>query len=94
MPDSVGEIFNRRGTVATLWAIMPVSGIQINCHFFGSEEIEFDLAPTDVVGQTELDVVVQFALLIGRASVGSPRACVMRAGPTRHSWSLTRPPTS
>ena len=80
MPDSVGEIFNRRGTVATLWAIMPVSGIQINCHFFGSEEIEFDLAPTDVVGQTELDVVVQFALLIGRAS-GKPASVCYESWP-------------
>jgi hypothetical protein len=71
MPHSVGEIFDRSSRAAVLWAITPGSGIQINCHFFTSDEIEFDLAPTEIVGQTELDVVVGFVRLIGRAS-GKP----------------------
>jgi hypothetical protein len=75
MPDSVDEIFNRRSHVAILWAITPVSGIQINCHFFTSEEIEFDLTPTEIVGQPELDVVVEFVRLVGRASEKLASVC-------------------
>jgi len=71
MPNSIDQIFDRRSRVATLWAITPASGIQINCHFFTSEDIEFDLAPTEIVGQTVLDVVAGFVRLIGRAS-GKP----------------------
>jgi hypothetical protein len=75
MPNSLDEIFARRSRVAVLWAITPASGIRINCHFFTSEEIEFDLAPTEIVGQTELDVVVEFVRLIGRASGKRASVC-------------------
>ena len=75
MPHSVGEIFDRSSPGRVLWAITPGSGIQINCHFFTSDEIQFDLAPTEIVGQTQLDGVVAFVRSIGRASEKPASVC-------------------
>jgi hypothetical protein len=68
MPALVGEIFRHTGRAAVLWQIHPTSAINVNCHFFTTEEIEFDLAPREIVGQAELDVVCEFVRTIGQVT--------------------------
>jgi hypothetical protein len=54
-------------------------GVLANCHFFTSEEIEFDIDPREVVGQTELDGLFGFmgclAEAVGRDVILCPENC-------------------
>ena len=43
-------------------------GMSINCHFFGEQEVEFDLAPNLITSQADLDRVCQFLTVVGRAA--------------------------
>lgn len=42
-------------------------GVSLNCHFFGPEEIEFDLDPRQVQAQDALDAIVGFMALLAAA---------------------------
>lgn len=54
-------------------------GVVANCHFFTPEEIEFDIDPREVVGQTELDGLFGFmsslAETVGRDVILCPENC-------------------
>jgi hypothetical protein len=43
-----------------------VSGIQVICHFFADEEIEFDVDPREVDGQERLDALIGFLVFLSR----------------------------
>lgn len=43
-----------------------LDGIIINTHFFVEDEIEFDLDPSDIISQPDLDLVLNFCVSIGR----------------------------
>jgi hypothetical protein len=43
-----------------------VGGVQLNCHFFRSDEIEFDLDPRQVSGAREVNGLVEFMSCLGR----------------------------
>ena len=58
-PDNLLQVFNQPRECSFMLAAF-VGGVQLNCHFFGESEIEFDLDPREVVGQAELDAVVTF----------------------------------
>jgi hypothetical protein len=67
LPTKVGEILERTSRLSALWRIWPMEEVAIHCHFFGPDEIEFDVSPREVVGQTQLDGVCGFVRAIGRA---------------------------
>jgi hypothetical protein len=50
------------------------AGVIANCHFFTQEEIEFDIDPREVKGQSELDALFGFMHLLAD-SVG--KQCVL-----------------
>lgn len=58
-PDDVLRIFSKPRETSLLLAVF-VGAVQLNCYFFAESEIEFDLDPREVVGQTELDAVIAF----------------------------------
>jgi hypothetical protein len=68
MPTDVGGIFERSAEFAVLWSVRPVDGVQLHCHFFVPEEIEFDLSPREVLGPQELDGIAEFVRLVGEAT--------------------------
>ena len=51
-------------------------GVQANCHFFTSDEIEFDIDPREVTSQPQLDALLQFlrdlAMSVGRQVILCP----------------------
>jgi hypothetical protein len=68
MPEAVREIFRAASSQRPLWQIKLRDGIVANCHFFGGEEIEFDLDPREVSSQLDLDVVCEFLRVVGQAT--------------------------
>ncbi len=71
MPTSVAEIFRRSERLSPSWAVRPTPEIRINCFFFTPDEIEFDLDPSEINGQQEFDVVVDFIRAIAQVT-GKP----------------------
>ncbi len=67
MPDKVDDIFGEARQQGAMLAV-EVSGARVNCHFFGEDEIEFDLDPREVVGTIQLEGFEQFMALLGRAT--------------------------
>lgn len=49
-----------------LWVIF--AGVQAKCHFFTTDEIEFDIDPREVRGQEQLNAVFEFMRLLSRAT--------------------------
>ena len=43
------------------------AGLLANCHFFSTEEIEFDIDPREVKGQSELDALFGFMRMLADA---------------------------
>ena len=93
MPRDVRALFSR--TVATgFWRITLREGLQAHCHFFGPEEIEFDLDPRDVMDQASLDSVCEFARTVAEAAdkpavvclESLPDAVIMRYDPARKDF--------
>jgi hypothetical protein len=70
MPD-VREIFAQLDDLSVCVSVQPVAGLVINTHFFTEEEIEFDLEPSDVRGQTDFDALCTFLRVVARAA-GKP----------------------
>jgi hypothetical protein len=62
---TMAELFNP-GTTRRM--CLDVGGIVVICHFFGEDEIEFDLDPREVTGQVQLDALADFMILVGRAT--------------------------
>jgi hypothetical protein len=67
MPAEVGRIFEHMKTRSVLWEIRPTSEIKINCFFFSPDEIDFDIDPREIVGQSQLDAVCEFVRVVGKA---------------------------
>ena len=74
-PEDVSEIFALPRERTFLLAVL-VAGAQLNCHFFGEFENEFDLDPRQIVGQAQLDAVLAFmahlAAVTGKSSMMTP----------------------
>ena len=64
MPGDVAEIMERSPTVSTLWRIDIGRGVIVNT-YFAPGEIEFDVDPREVRGQTEFALVCDFVRSIG-----------------------------
>jgi len=67
MPDKAEGIFTEARQHGALLSFK-VSGAHVNCHFFGHDEIEFDLDPREVTGPAQLEGFERFMGLLGRTT--------------------------
>jgi len=67
LPACAARLFELRSVASTLLTLN-LESIQINCHFFGGAEIEFDLDPRDITGPAQFDVVLAFMKLLAETT--------------------------
>ena len=67
LPVDAAEAFPKPGWADRLLSV-DLGGVTANSHFFEATEIEFDLVPSEVKGQRELDSVIQFMHLLADAT--------------------------
>ena len=84
LPADVGELLHWE-EVPPLLTVDP-DGLDIACHFFADQEIEFDFNPAVVRSQTELDDICRFLTLVGRAA-GKDAVLTME---NRREWLILR----
>ena len=70
VPEQVDVLFGGPEQPRPL-LLTDVGGVALACHFFSSEEIEFDLDPREVSGQEQAEAVFDFMRRIGLA-LGKP----------------------
>ncbi len=88
MPTAATDAFPAEGEDTRMLSVY-FAGVQANCHFFTRDEIEFDIDPREVQGQSQLDALLAFMHLLcdatGRDAVLTPENCpeiaVFRARP-------------
>jgi hypothetical protein len=89
LPQNVGQIFAAQREPLFLVTVL-LAGVDLNCHFFTEEEIEFDLDPRTVTGQLQLNALVSFmtelAVATGKAVLMTHENCsnapFLRVAPT------------
>jgi hypothetical protein len=59
LPDSIDSIWKLQNDDPTLLSIQ-VGELLVNCHFFKSYEIEFDIDPKDINSKTDFVVLLNF----------------------------------
>ena len=99
LPRQVAEIFPIREQAAPRLNF-DVGGIDVACHFFGTEQIEFDLQPAEMTGPERLAAIVSFlgelATVVGKPALltmeNMPGEVILRADPT--SGTVVRVPPS
>ena len=91
LPDTVAEIMLRRAVTGVGMLRVYVDGLQINCHFFGEEEIEFDIDPREVKGPTEARVVLDF--MRGLARVAESPVHLTEENAPDQRWLTYDPPS-
>ena len=64
LPDRAEDVFASRASVTPLLSFS-VGQIVLNCHFFGKDEIEFDLDPSDVSDADRFETLVGFLRRLG-----------------------------
>jgi hypothetical protein len=67
LPTHAASLFEIRSTASPLLTA-DVGGVHINCHFFGDNEIEFDLDPREVTGPAQIDAVSGFMKLLAQTT--------------------------
>ena len=67
LPARAADAFPEPGWTDRLVSI-DLGGLIANAHFFSEKEIEFDLNPSEVRSQRELDIIVQFMHLLADAT--------------------------
>ncbi|MGG0177499.1 hypothetical protein [Gottfriedia acidiceleris] len=53
------KLFEEKKNKSVLMSI-DINGVLVNCHFFGEDEIEFDINPQEIIGLTEASSVFEF----------------------------------
>ena len=66
LPNSIGSIWDLQNTEPTLLSIK-VGELLINCHFFKSYEIEFDLDPKDINSKSDFVVLLNFLTWLNKS---------------------------
>jgi hypothetical protein len=69
MPPTAEEIFAHAEKATILWSVAVAPGVVINCHFFSSDEIEFDFQPREIVSDERLAALLGFIIHVGRTLV-------------------------
>jgi hypothetical protein len=66
LPDaeSIYSKPNRGGSLL----VVHLGGVDANCHFFGPNEIEFDIDPREVKEQKQLDAIFEFMKVLANAT--------------------------
>ncbi len=59
LPDSIDSIWKLQNDDPTLLSVQ-VGKLLVNCHFFKSYEIEFDIDPKDINSKTDFVVLLNF----------------------------------
>ncbi len=59
LPDSIDSIWKLQNANPTLLSVQ-VGELLVNCHFFKSYEIEFDIDPKDINSETDFVVLLNF----------------------------------
>ena len=59
LPDSIDSIWKLQNDDPTLLSVQ-VGGLLVNCHFFKSYEIEFDIDPKEINSKTDFVVLLNF----------------------------------
>ena len=67
MPERVDTAFAMRNERTPLLAFQ-VGQIGLNCHFFGTDEIEFDLDPREVKGPADAEALAAFMRRLSNAT--------------------------
>lgn len=65
LPSDFSEIQKYMGEVYQLLSIH-IEGLRLNCHFFLTENIEFDLLPNEVETEEKAEAIFQFMAMVGR----------------------------
>ena len=99
LPRPVADIFPI-GDRAVASLSFDVGGIDVACHFFTEEQIEFDLRPEEVTGPERLAVLVSFlrelSTAVGKPAVltmeNVPDAVILRADPVSGTVVWVPPP--
>lgn len=64
IPATIDDIFEMRGAASPILRIS-AGGICVVCHFFTTDEIEFDIDPREVTSQSALDELFGFLRRVG-----------------------------
>jgi hypothetical protein len=64
-PEDVREIFAGTEDDPSHLLSIYVAGLQVNCHFFWEEEIEFDIGPREIENDSQIDAVFDFMARLG-----------------------------
>ena len=75
MREKVADVFAEARQEGALLSV-EVAGAVVNCHFFGHDEIEFDVDPREVAGPAQLEGLERFMSLLG-AATGKPVVLTM-----------------
>jgi len=78
LPAAAADAFPADGQADRMLSVK-FAGVQANCHFFIPEEIEFDIDPREVQGQSQLNALLAFMRLLsdatGKDAVLTPENC-------------------
>jgi hypothetical protein len=91
VPKTVAEIMEARAVSSDGLLKIYIDGLQINCHFFGELQIEFDIDPREVKGPAEARVVLDF--MRGLASAANDSVHLTEENMSGWRW-LTYDPRS
>ena len=76
LPERVEEILNEWQEERAPVARFSLGGIDLACHFFSPEEIEFDFRPEEVTGPEQLETLIRFlrqlSEITGKAAIVAP----------------------
>jgi hypothetical protein len=78
LPTAAADAFPADGQADRMLSVR-FAGVQANCHFFTHDEIEFDIDPREVQGQSQLDALLAFMRCLsdatGKDAVLTPENC-------------------
>jgi hypothetical protein len=66
-PEDVAQVLGRARDDGALWSVS-AGRVGLNCHFFDESEIEFDLDPREVKGQSDFDSLLHFMQVVAKAT--------------------------
>ncbi len=75
---------------------MRTGRLSINCHFFTTEEIEFDIDPREITGESDFQALTEFMRFVGlklsrRVALtpeGGPDEMLLEYDPISENWNV------